>query len=909
MTKLIATTILFAGLLLMNQAVFAQSTEFTYQGSLKDGAGAATGNYDFEFALFDSLAAGSQIGSTLTRNTVAVAGGTFAVKLDFGSQFPGATRFLEIRVRLTGGGALTTLSPRQQVNSSPYAVKSLSADTAATAANANTAASATNALSLGGVAAGQYVLTGDARLSDARSPLSGSGNYVQNTTGQQPATNFNISGNGTAGGTLSGQNVNSTFEYRLGGQRFASQVSSNLVFGLEAGTPNGGLANTYAGYRAGLGGTSNTSNNAFFGANAGRSNFLGNDNSFFGNGSGELNSSGGFNAFFGSNSGAANSNGNRNAFFGVTAGRDNTLGSDNTFVGGAAGQANQSGNNNSFFGSVAGTGTTTGSNNSFFGRASGNVNVSGTFNTAIGDGANVGSANLNFATAIGAGAIASASNTIALGRNAGQDTVVVPGTLSVTGSINGTVSHATNADNAINATNAINASNATNAANAAQLGGVAANQFVQTNDGRLTDARSPLPGSSNYIQNGTSAQGTSNFNISGTGTANVLNAATQFNIGGSRVLSVAGTHNLFAGFGAGAATTAGIWNSFFGESAGSSNTNGYDNSFFGGNAGSLNTSGNFNSFFGEGSGATNTGGNKNTLIGANSDVGVSFLTNATAIGANARVDQSNSLVLGSVNGFNGATFDTNVGIGTTYPRYRLHVVGENVRVEGNTTAIFPRYSLNFTGGAVDAKKWQNYATTNSLTFTALNDAETSETGWLTVNRAGPAITSISSPNGNVNIGTANTPDKLGVNGTMSLGALGSAGSTALCRNVQNQISTCSSSLRYKTNISRFDFGLNLVNQLKPITFDWKDGGMHDLGLGAEDVAAIEPLLVTYNKDGQVEGVKYDRIGVVLVNAVKEQQEQIEAQDAKIKSLEMQLEAFKALVCSQNPSAEVCRARN
>ena len=90
MTKLIATTILFAGLLLMNQAVFAQSTEFTYQGSLKDGAGAATGNYDFEFALFDSLAAGSQIGSTLTRNTVAVAGGTFAVKLDFGSQFPRA---------------------------------------------------------------------------------------------------------------------------------------------------------------------------------------------------------------------------------------------------------------------------------------------------------------------------------------------------------------------------------------------------------------------------------------------------------------------------------------------------------------------------------------------------------------------------------------------------------------------------------------------------------------------------------------------------------------------------------------------------------------------------------------------------------------------------------------------------
>jgi hypothetical protein len=34
---------------------------------------------------------------------------------------------------------------------------------------------------------------------------------------------------------------------------------------------------------------------------------------------------------------------------------------------------------------------------------------------------------------------------------------------------------------------------------------------------------------------------------------------------------------------------------------------------------------------------------------------------------------------------------------------------------------------------------------------------------------------------------------------------------------------------------------------------------------------------TLNNDGQVEGVKYDRVGVVLINAVKEQQAQIEAQ--------------------------------
>src|SRR4051794_7790442 len=55
---------------------------------------------------------------------------------------------------------------------------------------------------------------------------------------------------------------------------------------------------------------------------------------------------------------------------------------------------------------------------------------------------------------------------------------------------------------------------AATADNANQLGGVNASQYVQTNDARLTDARPPTGGSANYIQNTTSQQATSNFNIS-----------------------------------------------------------------------------------------------------------------------------------------------------------------------------------------------------------------------------------------------------------------------------------------------------------------------------------------------------------------------------------------------------------
>ena len=60
----------------------------------------------------------------------------------------------------------------------------------------------------------------------------------------------------------------------------------------------------------------------------------------------------------------------------------------------------------------------------------------------------------------------------------------------------------------------------------------------------------------------------------------------------------------------------------------------------------------------------------NTYIGASSD-GATGITNATALGYQAKITQSNSLVLGSINGVNGSTADTTVGIGKTSPTERL----------------------------------------------------------------------------------------------------------------------------------------------------------------------------------------------------------------------------------------------
>ena len=430
----------------------AQTTEFTYQGKLTDGALPGNTTYDFEFRLFAVVSGGAAI-ATQTRLAVPVSDGIFTVSLDFGGQFNGANRWLEIAVKPAGSpNPLTVLAPRQPLTSAPHAIRSLSAEKADIA---------TNSLQLGGVTASQYVLTTDGRLTDARAPLANSSNYVQNTTAPQSSSNFNITGNGTAGGTLSASTINATTQFNLGGNRILSNAGTNNLFGgVGAGQSNTtGSANAFFGRNAGSANTAGQSN-AFFGDSAGASNNSGDQNSFFGffgglgNTTGVRNSYFGYragqqstvdndNSFFGYRAGFANT-ANNNAFFGASAGEANTTGSSNSFFGYNAGVANITATANSFFGTYSGEGNTTGYWNAFFGYRAGKNNtkgaentfvgyfagannITGDFNTAIGASSEFAFADLNHATAIGAEARVNTSDTIALGRSDGSDKVVIYG--------------------------------------------------------------------------------------------------------------------------------------------------------------------------------------------------------------------------------------------------------------------------------------------------------------------------------------------------------------------------------------------------------------------------------------------------------------------------------------------------
>jgi hypothetical protein len=167
-----------------------------------------------------------------------------------------------------------------------------------------------------------------------------------------------------------------------------------------------------------------------------------------------------------------------------------------------------------------------------------------------------------------------------------------------------------------------------------------------------------------------------------------------------------------------------------------------------------------------------------------------------------------------------------------------------------------------------------------------------------MNTAGTVLLAITK-GGNVGLGGVTAPtSKLQVNGqarfsTVNIDSYVAGQTLPLCTassgGNQNLIGLCnSSSLRYKTNVNLFRSGLNVISRLRPISYDWKESGARDVGLAAEEVEKVEPLLTFRNQKGEIEGVRYDRLGVVFINAIKEQQAQIEQQQRLIQRLQSRL---------------------
>ncbi len=118
LSPLLAAALLFTGQ--VNAAPIGSA--FTYQGVLAASGVAANGSFNFEFWLYDAPVNGNAAGP-VALSGVPVKNGLFTVDLDFGpGAFDGNARWLEIRVQGAGDPGFTTLAPRAQVRTSPYAL-------------------------------------------------------------------------------------------------------------------------------------------------------------------------------------------------------------------------------------------------------------------------------------------------------------------------------------------------------------------------------------------------------------------------------------------------------------------------------------------------------------------------------------------------------------------------------------------------------------------------------------------------------------------------------------------------------------------------------------------------------------------------------------------------------------------
>ena len=393
--------------------------------------------------------------------------------------------------------------------------------------------------------------------------------------------------------------------------------------------------------------------------------------------------------------------------------------------------------------------------------------------------------------------------------------------------------------------------------------------------------------------------------------------ALKFNIGGANSavgwhalkLNLAGWGNVAVGDASLNKNTAGIGNTSLGHNAMLSNDNGNYNTAAGYDVMTSNVSGSRNAAYGFSALSVNTTGSKNAGFGDLANVGSNNLTNATAIGANARVDASNSMVLGSVNGVNGATSGVHVGIGINAPIERLHVVQvENLNKNviygyaGQTSSSLDYANTGVTGfgqgnGIAGGFGYgfgvKGIGSSNSYgaigVYAAISSSVPSP---IPANSFYALYADVITPaegkyagvflNGNVGIGTATPTQKLDVLG-----------------NILATGTITPSDERFKQNIQNIENPVEKLQQLNGVTYEYKAkefpgrgfNEQEQVGVIAQDVEKVFPQLVFTGTDGY-KAVDYPKLIPLLIEAMKEQQKQIDAQQKQNNVQQQQIDALK-----------------
>jgi hypothetical protein len=214
----------------------------------------------------------------------------------------------------------------------------------------------------------------------------------------------------------------------------------------------------------------------------------------------------------------------------------------------------------------------------------------------------------------------------------------------------------------------------------------------------------------------------------------------------------------------------------------------------------------------------------------------------------------------------------NVGIGTTSASSTL-TVGNAGGTIGGEILLNPTSTQN-EGGQIVFKK---SLTGSTLDWTIDQYGTTSSNARFRIFNGGSENNGIAIlENGYVGMGIANPTVKLQVNGDIIANSIGG-----------------SSDFRFKINIRPVTNALDKIKALRGVYFNWNQNDFPDrqfgsnveLGFIAQEVEKIIPEIVTKDKTNEeYRSVKYDKLVALLVEAIKEQQKQIDSLTIKVNNL-------------------------
>jgi hypothetical protein len=240
-----------------------------------------------------------------------------------------------------------------------------------------------------------------------------------------------------------------------------------------------------------------------------------------------------------------------------------------------------------------------------------------------------------------------------------------------------------------------------------------------------------------------------------------------------------------------------------------------------------------------------------------------------------------------------------LGIGANTATSPLTIATE---ISGSTTAYGVSYEGNINSSVTtNAVVYRSFPIQTSGTFTGVTHYLASTNTFLGTVTNQYGFYADSSLNGATNdygfygnLASGSNQFNLYMNGTAPnylAGALGvgiAPSATAGRIDASNDVVAFSTSdIRFKENINPIDNALEKLDQIGGYTFDWKTEEElvslhgfkgHDVGVIAQEIEAILPEVVT-TRDSGYKAVKYEKIVPLLIQAIKEQQEQIkELQD-------------------------------